>query len=59
MIKETYRRGVSISEIARVADHDRKTIRDVKRVPIMASPQVQGERCLTFRVNSNENRTGR
>jgi len=30
MIKELYRRGVSISEIARATGHDRKTIRGVK-----------------------------
>jgi transposase len=34
MIKDMYRRGVSISEIARQTGHDRKTIRAVLQVPL-------------------------
>jgi hypothetical protein len=44
MIKELYRRGVSISEIARVTGHDRKTIRGVVQGPVMAAPQVRKAR---------------
>ena len=41
MIKDLYRRGVSISEIARVTGHDRKTIRGEAQGPVIASPQVR------------------
>lgn len=44
MIKDLYRRGMSISEIARVTGHDRKTIRGVVRGPVIASPQVRQAR---------------
>ncbi len=44
MIKELYRRGVSISEIARVTGHDRKTIRGVVQGPVIAAPQVRKAR---------------
>lgn len=44
MIKEMYRKGVSISEIARVTGHDRKTIRGVVQAPVIAAPQVRQPR---------------
>jgi len=39
MIKELYRRGVTISEIARLSGHDRKTIRDIVHGPVCRLPR--------------------
>ena len=39
MIKELRRRGLAISEIARITDHDRKTIRAILKGPV--SPPLQ------------------
>jgi transposase len=38
MIKDLYRKGVSISEIARLTGHDRKTIRHVLNAPLVPTP---------------------
>ncbi len=38
MIKDLYRRGVAISEIARITGHDRKTIRAIVSSPIGLAP---------------------
>jgi transposase len=35
MIKEWYRKGLSISDIARLTGHDRKTIRDILNEPLL------------------------
>jgi transposase len=42
MIKDLYRRGVSISEIARITGHDRKTVRSILEGPINP-PRAQRE----------------
>ena len=39
MIKEMYRKGVSISEIARQTGRDRKTIRQMVTAPLVAAPK--------------------
>ena len=39
MIKDLYRRGVPISEIARITGHDRKTIRTVLNEPVNPAPR--------------------
>jgi transposase len=44
MIKDLYRRGVSISDIARVTGHDRKTIRGVVQGPVISPPRVRRAR---------------
>lgn len=41
MIRDLYRQGVSISEIARRTGHDRKTIRTVLREPLTPPPKVR------------------
>jgi transposase len=41
MIKDLYRQGISISEIARQTGHDRKTIRSVVQAPLRATPQAR------------------
>jgi len=38
MIKDLFRQGVSISEIARSTGHDRKTIRQALRAPLLVRP---------------------
>ena len=38
VIKDLFRKGVSISEIARRTGHDRKTIRQVVTTPLLVSP---------------------
>ena len=35
VIQELYRKGVSISEIARLTGHDRKTVRGVIQAPLL------------------------
>jgi transposase len=52
MIKDLYRRGVTISEIARATGHDRKTVRAALNAPISATPQARqarGSKLDTFR----------
>jgi transposase len=44
MIKDMYRRGISISEIARQTGHDRKTIRSILNGPVNPPPQKRKER---------------
>jgi len=44
MIKELYRRGLSISEIARVTARDRRTIRTVLKGPVSPPPQERQAR---------------
>jgi transposase len=39
MIKDLYRRGVTISDIARTTGHDRKTVRSALQRPIDAAPR--------------------
>ena len=39
MIKDLYRQGVTISDIARTTGHDRKTIRAVLKGPVSPPPQ--------------------
>ena len=39
MIKEMYRKGISISEIARRTGRDRKTIRQMVTAPLIAAPK--------------------
>jgi transposase len=39
MIKELYRKGVSISEIARQSGRDRKTIRKLVNAPLLSAPK--------------------
>lgn len=41
MIKDLYRQGISISEIARRTGHDRKTIRAILQMPLMAKPAAR------------------
>ncbi len=41
MIKEMYRKGVSISEIARRTGRDRKTIRQLVTAPLVPSPKAR------------------
>jgi transposase len=44
MIKDLYRRGVTISEIARVTGYDRKTVRAVVTGPLSPAPQKRKAR---------------
>jgi transposase len=44
MIKDLYRKGVSISEIARQAGNDRKTIRKILGEPLLREPQRRARR---------------
>jgi transposase len=44
MIKDLYRRGMTISDIARVSGHDRKTIRAILNGPVNAPPQKRKAR---------------
>ncbi len=44
MIKDLYRRGVTISEIARVTGYDRKTIRAIVNGPVSPPPQKRKAR---------------
>jgi transposase len=44
MIKDLYRQGVSISEIARRTGHDRKTIRHIIQAPLMPASSKAKER---------------
>ena len=39
MIKDLHRRGVAISEIARITGHDRKTIRAILNGPVSPPPR--------------------
>lgn len=41
MIKDLYRQGVSISEIARQTGHDRKTIRSAIQAPLTVTPKAR------------------
>ncbi len=41
MIKEMYRKGVSISDIARQMGRDRKTIRKLVNAPLLPPPSVR------------------
>jgi transposase len=44
MLKERYRKGVSISEIARRTGRDRKTIRQLVTAPLIPAPKPRKER---------------
>jgi transposase len=44
MIKELHRRGLAISEIARISGHDRKTIRAILNGPVSSPPQKRKPR---------------
>lgn len=44
MIHDLYRNGVSISEIARLTGHDRKTVRSVLTQPLVPSPRPRKPR---------------
>ncbi|MDH4138439.1 MAG: IS21 family transposase [Anaerolineae bacterium] len=44
MIKEMYRRGMTISDIARTTGHDRKTIRAIVNGPVSPAPQKREPR---------------
>jgi transposase len=44
MIKDLHRRGVTISEIARITGHDRKTIRAILNGPVNPPPQKRKTR---------------
>jgi transposase len=44
MIKDLYRRGVTISEIARATGHDRKTIRAALSAPVSSAPRQRKAR---------------
>jgi transposase len=44
MIKDLYRRGMSISEIARTTGHDRKTIRSIVNSPVNPPPKKRKKR---------------
>jgi transposase len=44
MIKELHRRGISISEIARLTGHDRKTVRRVVEQPLVPKPKERRRR---------------
>ena len=44
MITDLYRRGVTISEIARQTGHDRKTVRSIVRGPLQPPPQKRQAR---------------
>ena len=39
MLKDMYRRGITISDIARVTGHDRKTVRSILNGPVSPPPQ--------------------
>lgn len=41
MIKDLYRQGISISEIARQTGHDRKTVRSAVQAPLRATPKLR------------------
>jgi transposase len=41
MIKDLQRKGLSVSEIARLSGHDRKTVRRVIGTPLLATPAVR------------------
>jgi transposase len=44
MIKELHRRGISISEIARLTGHDRKTVRRIVEQPLVPEPKERRRR---------------
>jgi transposase len=44
MIKELHRRGMAISEIARITGHDRKTVRVIVKGPLSPPPQKRKPR---------------
>jgi transposase len=44
MVKDLYRQGLSISEIARRTGHDRKTVRAVLKGPVRAAPRPRQPR---------------
>ena len=44
MIKHWYEKGMSISDIARLTGHDRKTIRKVLEEPVIPNPRPRGPR---------------
>jgi transposase len=44
MIKDLYRQGVSISEIARRSGHERKTVRQMVHAPLVAARPSRARR---------------
>jgi transposase len=44
MIKDLHRRGMTISDIARITGHDRKTIRSILNSPVNPLPQKRNPR---------------
>jgi transposase len=44
MLKDVYRRGMTISDIARVTGHDRKTVRSILNGPVGPPPQQRKTR---------------
>jgi transposase len=44
MIKDLYKRGLSISDIARSSGHDRKTVRKVIAAPLLPTPRPRKQR---------------
>ncbi len=57
MIKDLYRKGVTISDIARETGHDRKTIRAVLKGPVSPPPQkrkAQGQEAGPLRAVPGE-----
>jgi len=58
MIQELYRQGISISEIARRSGHDRKTIRETVKEPLLrpAEPRVQRVRKIDGYIGYLEKR---
>ena len=41
MIRDGYRQGISISELARLSGHDRKTVRRMVNEPLTSAPAVR------------------
>lgn len=44
MIKDMYRKGMTISDLARATGHDRKTIRAILKGPVNPPPQKRKAR---------------
>jgi transposase len=44
MIKDLHRRGMTISDIARITGHDRKTIRSIVNGPVNPPPEKRKKR---------------
>ena len=52
MIKHWYDKGLSISEIARLSGHDRKTIRKALEEPLTAMPRPRKPRVRSWILTS-------